>query len=98
MLRDNDQKDAYMNNEMQHQNHCLTFFHKNKSILSATSILSCSPMAYNTTTSLDKLIFTDYVDFGKCEDRFGRFPWSKRDSDYLDSKLELFKKDDNKEF
>ena len=55
-------------------------------------------MAYNTTASLDKLTCTDYVDFGKRQDRFGRFSWCKNDSDYLDVKLKLFKKDDNKEF
>ena len=71
--RDNDQKDAYISNEMQLQNQYLTFFHKNKSPLSATSSLSRSPMAYNTIASLDKLICTDYVDFGKYQERFGRF-------------------------
>ena len=30
-------------------------------------------MAYNTTASLDKLTRTDYVDFCKCQDRFGPF-------------------------
>ena len=55
-------------------------------------------MAYNTTASLDKLTCTDYVDFGKCQDRFGRFSWSENDSKYLDVKLKIFKKDDNKEF
>ena len=98
MSRDNDQKRAYISNEMQLQNHSSTFIQKNKSLLSATSILSCSPMAYNTTASLDKLTCTDYVDFGKCQDRFGRFFWSKNDSNYLDVKLKLFKEDDNKEF
>ena len=47
-------------------------FSKINSLLSATSILSRSPMAYNTTASLDELAFTDYVDFGKSQDRFGR--------------------------
>ena len=56
---DNDQKHAYVSNEMQLQNRSLTFFHKNKSLLSATSILSRSPMAHNTTASLDKLACTD---------------------------------------
>ena len=83
---------------MQLQSHSLAFFHKNKSLLSATSILSRSPMAYNTTASLDKLTCTDYGDFGKCRDRFGRFSWSNNDSNYLDVKLKVFKKDDNKEF
>ena len=55
-------------------------------------------MAYNTTASLDKLTCTDYMDFGKCQDRFGRFSWSKNDSNYLDVKLKVFRKDDKKEF
>ena len=55
-------------------------------------------MAYNTTASLDKLTCTDYVAFGKCQDRFGWFPWSKNDSNYLDVKLKVFRKDDKKEF
>ena len=55
-------------------------------------------MAYNTTASLDKLTCTDSVAFGKRQYRFGRFSWSKNDSNYLDVKLEVFKKDDNKEF
>ena len=83
---------------MQLQNHSLTSFHKNKSLLSATSIQSHSPMAYNTTASLDKLTCTEYVDFGKSQDRFGQISWSKIDSNYLDVKLKLFRKDENKEF
>ena len=55
-------------------------------------------MAYYTIASLDKLTCTDYVDFGKCQDRFGQFSWSKNDSNHLDVKLKVFKKDDNKEF
>ena len=55
-------------------------------------------MAYDTTASLDKLTSTDYVDFGKCQDRFGQFSWSKKDSNYLDVKLKVFKKDEKKEF
>ena len=73
MSRDNDQKHEYISIQMELQNHSLTFIHQNKSLLSATSILSCSPMTYNTTASLDKLTCTDYVDFGKCQDRFGQF-------------------------
>ena len=45
MSRANDQKQAYISNEIQLQNHSLTLIHKNKSLLSATSLLSCSPMA-----------------------------------------------------
>ena len=55
-------------------------FSKINSLLSDTSILSLSPMAYNTTETLDKLACTDYVDFGKSQDRFGRISWSKNDS------------------
>ena len=55
-------------------------------------------MAYNTTASLDKLACTDYVDFGKCQDRFGRISWSKNSFDYLDVKLGVFKRDENKQF
>ena len=56
-------------------------------------------MAYNTTASLDKLTCTDYVDFGKSSDRFGRFPWTKNDSNYLDIKLKVLKREDkNAEF
>ena len=90
-------EDAYINNEMQLQNHSLTFIHKNKSLLSFTSILFCSPMAYNTTDCLDKLTCTDYVDFGKCQDSFGQYSRFKNDSNYLDVKFEVFKEDD-KEF
>ena len=38
------------------------------------------------------------MDFGKCQDRFGRLAWSKNDSNYLDVKLKVFRKDDKKEF
>ena len=83
---------------MQLQSYFLHFFDKNKSLLLPTSILSCSPMAYNTTASLDKLTCTDYKDFGKSQDRFGQFSWFKNDSNYLDVKLKVFRKDDKKEF
>ena len=92
-------KRACISNKMQLQNHFLSFHHKIKSLPSATSIPSCSPMAYNTTASSDKLTRTDYVDVGKYKDRFGRFFWSKKDSNYLDIKLKVFKrKDKNAEF
>ena len=91
-------RDAYISNEKQLQNHSSIFFYINKSLLSATSFLSWSPLAYNTTASSDKLTCTDYVDFRKCEDIFGQFSWSKNDYDDLDVKLKVFKEDDNKEF
>ena len=95
---DKDQKYAHISNEMQLQNHSLAFIHKNKSLPSATSKLSRSPMAHNTTASLYKLTCADYVDFDKCQDRFGQFFWFKNDSNYLDVKLKFIKKDDNREF
>ena len=55
-------------------------------------------MAYNTTATLDKLACTDYVDCAKCRDRLGRIFWSINSFDYLDVKLKVFKKDENKEF
>ena len=55
-------------------------------------------MAYNTTATLDILACTDYVDFGECQDRFGRISWSKNAFDYLDVKLKVFNKDENKDF
>ena len=55
-------------------------------------------MAYNTTASLDKLTLTDYVDFGNCQDRFGQFSGTKKDSNYLDVNLKVFRKGDKKEF
>ena len=97
MSRNIYQRHAYISNEML-QNPSLTLIFKSKSIPSATSIPFRSSTAYNTTASLDKLTCTDYVDFGKCQDRFGLFFWSKSDSNYLDVKLKLFKKCDNKEF
>ena len=39
------------------------------------------------------------MDFGKSQDRFGRFSWSKNDSNYSDIKLKMFKREDkNAEF
>ena len=56
-------------------------------------------MAYNTTASLDKLTCTDYVDFAKCQESFGRFSWTKIESKYLDIKLKVFRREDkNAEF
>ena len=55
-------------------------------------------MAYNTFASLGKLTCTDFEYIGKCQDRFGRFSCSKNDSNYLDVKLKVFRKDEKKEF
>ena len=55
-------------------------------------------MAYNTTVFLNRLICTNCVGFGKSQDRVERFSWSKNDSNDLDVKLKVFKKDDKKDF
>ena len=55
-------------------------------------------MAYNTTGSLDKLTCTIYVVFRKRQDGLGWYCWSKNDSNYLDVKLKVFKKDYNRDF
>ena len=47
---------------------------------------------------MDKVTSTDYEDFGKCRDRFGKFSWSKNDPNYLDVELKVFRKGDKKEF
>ena len=73
--RDNDGKRSVYKYRNAAQNLSFTFFHKNKLLLSATSILSRSPMAHNTTASLDKLTCTNYVDFDKCPDRLGQLSW-----------------------
>ena len=50
-------------------------------------------MAHKTTASLEKLTSTDYVDFGKKSNKFGQFFWTKNDSNYLDIKLKVFKRE-----
>ena len=55
-------------------------------------------MTQNTTATLDKLACTDYVDFGRCQNRFGRTSWSRNLFDYLDVKLKVFKKDEKNIF
>ena len=87
-------KVAYKSNELQLLNPSLSFIVRNNSILSATNILCRSPMAYNTTETLDIQVCTNYVDFGKCQDRFGQLFWSKIDSNYWDTKLKVFKRED----
>ena len=52
-------------------------------------------MTYNTTATLNILNCTD---FGKCQHRFGRISWSKISFEYLDVKLKVFEKDENKQF
>ena len=55
-------------------------------------------MAYNETASLHKLTCTDYVVFGKRQDRFRQFSCFRNDSNYLDVKRKVFRKNDKKKF
>ena len=112
MLRDNDQKRKYFLMRKYHvtlpRTKAVTYssqiigkflFSKTNSLLSATSILSRSPMAYNITETFYKQACTDYVDFGKSQDRLKQFSWSKNGSNYLDVKLKVFMREDkNAEF
>ena len=66
-------KDAFTGNQLQLQNLSLTFSHIKKELLSATSVLCRSLIAHNTTTSLEKPICTNYVDFDNCKDRIEGF-------------------------
>ena len=98
MSGDNDQKDAYISTKLQLRKPCLSFIHKIISLTSAASVLFRSPLTYRTTASLDKLTCTHYRDFRKNQDRFGKSSLSKKNSNYLDVKLKVSKRDDNKEF
>ena len=73
-------KDAGISNEFQLQNPSLSFNHKKRTSFSYRHSIFRSPMAYKTTASLYKLTCTDYMDFGKCQDQFALFSWSKKDS------------------
>ena len=59
----------------------------NKWLPPATSILSRSTMAHNTLASWGKLTCTDYIDFGKCQERFVWLSWSK--IDYMDEQFKM---------
>ena len=90
-------KKAYKSNSFYLVKLSLSLNVRDSSLFSATSVLSPSPMAYNTTASLDKLTCTKYVDFKNCQNRFGRFAWSKK-FNYLEIKLKVFKRDENRDF
>ena len=55
-------------------------------------------MTDNTTASLENFTGTDYVEFGKWQDRLNEFSWFKIDSNYLDEKFKVLKKDGNRHF
>ena len=76
----------------------LSFLYNEVVLLTSPNNKIESEVAYNTTASLDKVACTDYVDFGKCQDRFGRISWSKNSFDHMDVKLKVFKRDENKQF
>ena len=90
-------KDWFIRIELQLQKPFFSLILKNKSLPSDTIILSKSSMACNTIAFLGKITCQDNVDFGKCQDRFGKNSWSKNDSNYSNVKLKVLKKDDNKE-
>ena len=94
MSRDTDQKRRKKSINWQHLNHSSTSIFKNKSLVSATSILSRQqiPFAYNMTVSLKKLIWTKYVEVGNFQDRFRQFSSSKNDSHHLDFEVKIQRK------
>ena len=47
--------------------------------------------AMNAT--LDKSLCVDFVDFGKHQDRFGRFSWTKNQENYLKIHFKVFEKE-----
>ena len=93
-------RETFLRDNLQHQSYSLTFLLKNKSLLATTCVLSQWPnlLTYNSTAPLNKLPYTNYVDFGKCQDGFGQFACSTNDSRYLDVKLKVIKKVNNKDF
>ena len=98
LSRDNDQKKRIKATVFCSKNVYIFSIVGNSSFLEATIVLSHSPKVYNATAPLDKLTCTNYKDFVKCQDRVGRFSWSKNDSNHLVVKLKLFKRDENKDF
>ena len=54
-----------------------------------------------TAQTSHKITCTKFVEFGKSEDRFGRFSWSqieKNDHKSLEVQLKVFRRDDKAEF
>ena len=93
------EKEAFISNKLQLQNHSLTFFHKNKSLISATSFLSRSLVhswLTNTTASMDKYVPTMRT-LANARTDLDIF-WSKNFSKYLEVKLKVLKKGDKNVF
>ena len=55
-------------------------------------------MGSSMNATLDKSFCTDFVDFGKHQDRFGRVSWTKNEKKYLEIHFKVFKKDITNEF
>ena len=73
---------------------------QNRTLSPATIVPYQQPklMAHNTTASLDNMNCTKYVDFATCQIAIGHNCLSKNDSNYLDVKFEVLKRDDNRNF
>ena len=91
-------KEAFKSNSFELLSQTSPFMDRKYSLLSATtSMISHSPMADNTTASLDKITCPNYVDFVNCRKRLGQFSCFKTDSNFLDNNLKLIKIHDNRE-
>ena len=90
-------KGVHASNEM-HPKSMFKFHSQKQSIRFSYQHFILFPLTCNATATIDKLTCTNYVDFGKCQVRFGQFSWSKSGSINLDVKLKVIKKDDNKQF
>ena len=91
-------KETNKSNSQQLQNPSLSFIVKNSSLFSATSVLSFSPMAYNTTAFSDKFTCLNLWTLENVKTDLDEFFGPKKDSNYLDVKIKVFKIDDNKNF
>ena len=65
-----------------------------QSILTQNLLLTRTSLEMDSAmnATLDKSLCTDFVDFGKHQDRFGRFSWSKNEKNYLEVQFKVFKK------
>ena len=76
-------KHAYISIEWQLQTLFLTFIHKNKPLLSATSTPSCSPMAYNILLPWKILFVPTMWTLGNANTGLDSFFWFQNHSNYL---------------
>ena len=81
-----------------HHEKSSTLIVRNYAFPSSTSVLSLSPMTYNTAIFLDKSTCTDYVVFGIRQYWFGQLSWSENDSYILNNEIRVFKIDKNRDF